>query len=157
MNRNFAFRSLLVIAVTAGVGMIPTAHAQGMMDGGMMMGGGMMGSRGNAAPAPGNGTADTGQALFQSHCAMCHTVAAGAGDRFGPNLHGLFGRKAGTGPSFSYSTAMRESGVVWNGTTLDHFLADPAKIIPGNRMPFAGLKDGADRQALVTYLERATR
>ncbi len=156
MNRNFVFRSLLVVALTAGAAMVPTAHAQGMMGGGMM-GGGMMGSRGNAAAAPGNGTADTGQALFQSHCAMCHTVAAGAGDRFGPNLHGLFGRKAGTAPGFAYSSAMTASDVVWNATTLDRFLADPAKVIPGNRMPFAGIKDGADRQALVAYLERATR
>jgi cytochrome c len=83
-------------------------------------------------------------------------LQAGLAGVSGPNLHGLFGRNAGTVPGFSYSTAMRESGVVWNERTLDLFVASPQTFIPGDIMSSLGLADTAARQRLIAYLKAAT-
>jgi cytochrome c len=59
---------------------------------------------------------------------------------------------AGTAPGFHYSDAMKESGIVWNAKMLDAYLESPQKVVPGNRMPYAGLEDPTDRADLVAYL-----
>jgi len=109
---------------------------------------------GLAAPASA-GDAARGEQKF-AECATCHSVAAGA-NGVGPSLFGLIGRKAGTVENFRYSPAMKRSGIVWTGQTLDAFLADPQKAVPANRMPYAGLTDASDRGDLVSYLEKATK
>jgi cytochrome c len=103
--------------------------------------------------------ADTqrGAGLFQSRCGICHTVQEGGPTKLGPNLHGLFGRHAGSLPGYNYSPAMRASGIVWGAQTLDVYLTDPHKDIPGDKMPFPGLPNKADRDDLISYLEQATR
>ncbi len=132
-----------------------TTVAQGMMGPGMMsqggMGPGMMQSP--VPPAPGAG----GAAIFRSQCAPCHSLQAGSSGLPGPNLHAVFGRKAGTTPGFNYSAAMRDSGVVWNERTLDQYIAAPQTFIPGDVMPFPGLADKTARQRLIGYLKAATR
>src|SRR3954453_2257277 len=84
------------------------------------------------APRPGD-AADiaAGQAVF-NRCKICHTVEAGGRNVVGPNLHGIFGRKAGTLENFAYSDAMRDSGVVWNDETLTNYLRDPKGFMPGD-------------------------
>jgi cytochrome c len=124
--------------------------AQGMMGQGMM-GPGMM--RTLTPPEPGA----TGNSIFRSQCSQCHTFKAGPSGLLGPSLHHLFGRKAGTVLSYSYSKPMRESGVVWNDTTLDQYIAAPQSYIPGTTMPYPGLADKTARQGLVTYLREATK
>jgi cytochrome c len=103
--------------------------------------------------------ADTqrGAGLFQSRCGICHTVQEGGPNKVGPNLHGLFGRHAGSLPGYNFSPAMRASGVVWSSQTLDAYLNDPHKNIPGDKMPFPGLPNKADRDDLISYLEQATQ
>ena len=64
----------------------------------------------------------------------------------------MFGRKAGTAPGFSYSTALKNAGHTWNEATLDKWLAAPAKEVPGTKMAFAGMPDEARRKALIEYL-----
>ena len=93
--------------------------------------------------------AEHGKTIFKT-CAACH--ATDHANRVGPGLEGIIGRKAGTVPSFSYSDAMKKSGIAWDAKTLDAYLESPQKVVPGNRMPYAGLKNPTDRTDLVAYL-----
>jgi cytochrome c len=79
-----------------------------------------------------------------------------AGHKQGPNLHGLFGRTAGTTEGYSYSTANKTSGVVWGEDTLFEYLLAPKKYIKGTKMVFAGIKSPDERKALIAYLKEAT-
>src|SRR5579862_4583502 len=97
------------------------------------------------------GDAHTGAALF-SRCSICHNNAKGAPNRIGPNLFGVVGRKAGTSPGFSYSTAMKNAGFVWTPAKLDAYLTSPQKVVPGNNMPFSGIADPKQRGDIVAYL-----
>ncbi|MCD6674372.1 MAG: cytochrome c family protein, partial [Burkholderiaceae bacterium] len=88
-----------------------------------------------AAPAP-VGDPAAGAKIY-TRCEACHALAY---DRTGPRHCGLIGRKAGSVPGFDYSDAMKRSGIVWNAKTLDRFLADPMKAVPGTTMGYAGVK-----------------
>lgn len=97
-----------------------------------------------------------GQKMF-AKCRICHTVSAGAPSTVGPNLHGVFGRKAGSLPGFDYSPAIKTSGVTWDAATLARYLRDPSGFIPGNRMAFPGIKDDSELAELIAYLKQATK
>lgn len=92
-----------------------------------------------------------GEAVY-ARCAACHSLAY---DRTGPHHCGLFGRHAGSVPGFDYSAAMKRSDIVWSAKTLDRFMANPAKAVPGTSMTYAGVPDGAERAALIAYLKQA--
>ena len=101
-----------------------------------------------------------GAELFQ-RCYACHSVVAGEDKLPGPNLRGVLGRRAGTLPGFRFSPAMIEAGaggLVWNRQTLDAFLTDPERMVPGTEMGLpAGLPAPADRRDVIDYLEEAGR
>ncbi len=106
-----------------------------------------------AGMARADGDAARGEKKFEE-CAACHKIEPGE-DNVGPSLHGVFGRKAGTLADFRYSPALKRSGITWTPQTLDTFLADPQKVVPANRMPYAGLAEASDRADLIAYLQKA--
>ena len=96
-----------------------------------------------------------GEKRFEE-CATCHTLERGV-NNVGPSLFGVFERKAGEIADFRYSPALKKSGIAWSPQTLDTFIADPQKQVPGNRMPYAGLPDAGERADLIAYLQKATK
>jgi cytochrome c len=102
-----------------------------------------------------DGDAARGEARFQD-CAACHKLEAGA-NNVGPSLHGIFSRKAGEIADFRYSPAIKRSGIVWTPETLDKFITDPQALVPGNRMPYAGMANASDRADLIAYLTKSSQ
>jgi len=95
---------------------------------------------------------EAGEIVFKKNCAVCHTLDAGK-NKIGPSLAGVVSRKAGSVPGFAYSAANKNSGDIWDEQTLDTYLTDPRKFMPGTKMVFAGLKNPEDRKALIEYLK----
>ncbi len=85
-------------------------------------------------------------------CASCHAVGPGASGAFGPQLNGLFGRRAGATADYAYSDAMKRSGIVWNDATLAAFLRAPHDVVPGTKMRFWGIGDEREIAALLAHL-----
>ena len=94
-----------------------------------------------------------GQKLFEE-CRACHAVERGP-QGVGPDLHGVFGRKAGALDEFRFSPALKRSGITWTPQALDAYVADPQKAIPQNRMPYAGMPEARDRADLIAYMREA--
>jgi cytochrome c len=101
------------------------------------------------------GDAARGEKKFED-CATCHSIERGV-NNVGPSLFGLFERKAGDVADFRYSPALKRSGIAWSAKTLEDFIADPQKLVPNNRMPYAGMPDAADRADLLAYLVRVLK
>jgi cytochrome c len=91
-----------------------------------------------------------GEKRFEE-CAPCHALEKDK-ETVGPSLHGVFGRKAGTASDFRFSPALKRSGIAWNESSIDSYIADPQGFIPGNRMPYAGIADAGARADLIAYL-----
>jgi cytochrome c len=107
-------------------------------------------------PAPYNtGDLDNGEAKF-AVCKSCHTLAAGGPDMTGPNLNGVFGRKADGKAGYAYSDAMKAQTFSWDAARLDTWLTDPKAMIPGTKMTFPGFKDPKDRIDVIAYLKAET-
>lgn len=106
-----------------------------------------------SATALANGDPVKGEEIYH-RCQGCHSIAR---NRIGPMHKGLFGRPAGSVPGFTYSDAMKNSGIVWNEQTLDQFLQGPRKMVPGTKMTYAGVADPQERADLIAYLKQATQ
>ena len=106
----------------------------------------------HAAPAAAltHGDPARGEAIY-TRCLACHAFAY---DRTGPRHCRLFGRRAGSLQGFAFSDAMRRSNLVWDARTLDRFLANPLKAVPGTAMGYAGIADRQERADLIAYLKR---
>lgn len=107
-------------------------------------------------PAPYNEASyEAGRRVF-AQCRSCHTIDEGAGNRIGPNLHGVFDREVGTAEGFNYSPALQNADFEWDADHLDHWLQNPQNFLPGNRMAFAGVPDATQRRDVIAYLMAET-
>jgi len=103
------------------------------------------------------GNAERGQRLFNQQCRACHTLEQGGASTTGPNLHGVFGRKAGTLAGYEFSDAMKNSGIVWDEATLVEYNRDPKAKVPDTKMVYPGLKQPGQLADLIAYLKQATQ
>jgi cytochrome c len=100
---------------------------------------------------------DRGAEVFRA-CVACHTLRAGEGNRAGPSLHHIFGRRIATLPGYNYSPALKNLDIVWTPETVAKlFELGPATFTPGTKMPEQRITSADDRAALVQFLEKATQ
>jgi cytochrome c len=100
---------------------------------------------------------DPGAQVFRA-CVACHTLNPSDGNRAGPSLHGLFGRRIASLPGYNYSEALQHLDIVWTPEAVAKlFEIGPAHYTPGTKMPEQRIGAPEDREALVKFLERATR
>ncbi|WP_379538764.1 c-type cytochrome [Novosphingobium tardum] len=106
-----------------------------------------------AAATPAVASAGMPPASF-GNCAICHQAAPDGQNGIGPNLWGVYGRKAATGP-YVYSQALQKSGLTWDDATLDAWIKSPLTLVPGTKMSFTGLADPAERAKIIAWLKTA--
>jgi cytochrome c len=100
---------------------------------------------------------DPGAEVFRA-CVACHTLKPDEGNRAGPTLHGLFGRRIATLPGYNFSEALRRLDIVWTPDTVARlFEIGPATFTPGTKMPEQRIGAPEKREALVKFLEQATK
>ena len=93
-----------------------------------------------------------GESVFKK-CMACHTIAPGAANGIGPNLHGVVGEGIGTGAGgFAFSDALKKHTGVWEWGSLYEWLKSPSTFAPGTKMTFAGLPNPQDRADVIAYL-----
>ena len=100
-------------------------------------------------------SATDGEKVFKK-CAACHSINQGGGNKIGPALWGVLGRKIGSISDYKYSKAMASHGKTWSFDEMNSFLIKPKDWIKGTKMSFAGLKNAKDRAAVILYMNENT-
>jgi cytochrome c len=95
-----------------------------------------------------NGDATHGKVLYQG-CEACHSIDE---NDLGPRHRGVVGRPAGSVADYSYSTALKNSGLIWDETMLDRWLTNPSALVPGTKM-FFKVDDPKARADIIAYLK----
>jgi cytochrome c len=101
---------------------------------------------------PASDAAGSGKVLFEKRCTGCHSLD---GDREGPRLRNVYGAKAGSTPTFKYSSALKSSNITWTDETLNKWLADPDSLVPDNDMEFHVPKPD-ERADIIRFLKAAS-
>jgi cytochrome c len=131
MEADMRYRFVLVIAILGAASPNAAAFAQSSID-------------------------QRGQRAF-GICAACHSLEPNR-NMTGPSLANLWNRQAGSLQSFDrYSDALKSSKVIWDDKSLDDWLKNPQRFIPGNHMTFAGINDARARADLLAFLKEATQ
>jgi cytochrome c len=100
---------------------------------------------------------DPGAQVFRA-CVACHTLLPDEGNKAGPSLAGIFGRKIATLPGYRYSEALKHMNIVWTPETVAKmFEVGPMTYTPGTKMPEQTIGSAEDRKALVEFLAKATK
>jgi cytochrome c len=97
--------------------------------------------------------AEAGGRVF-AQCRTCHQIGEGAKNGVGPQLNGLFGRKAGTVEGYAYSNAYKALDKVWSPENFTVYIKDPRGVTPGTKMVYPGLKDETQIKNLVAFLSQ---
>jgi len=102
-------------------------------------------------------TAAPGELQFARKCSLCHTLTSDGGNRAGPTLYKVFGRRVGTLPGYPYSEALKKADIIWSTKTIELlFGLGPDHYLPGTKMPLQRIADPKKREALIAYLKVAT-
>jgi cytochrome c len=101
---------------------------------------------------PATDAAGPGKVLFEKRCAGCHSLDQ---DREGPRLRNVYGAKAGSTPTFKYSSALKSSNITWTDESLNKWLADPDSLVPDNDMEFHVPKPD-ERADIIRFLKAAS-
>ncbi len=110
----------------------------------------------STADVPAELASERGAEVFRA-CTACHTLQRDAGNRAGPSLYHVFGRRIATAPGYSFSPALKQLDIVWNAETIAKlFEIGPSRYTPGTKMPDQRIENAADREALIRFLEKAT-
>jgi cytochrome c len=99
------------------------------------------------------GDVGSGEQIFKK-CVACHSIAKDEGNKIGPALYNVVGRKIGSVEDYKYSNALVEYGKEWNFEELNGFLEKPTAYIKGTKMAFAGLRKEEDRASIIKYLNQ---
>ena len=99
-----------------------------------------------------------GERQFSRKCSICHSLTDDGVRRAGPSLAGLFGRRAGTFPGYTYSTTVAEADIIWSETTIDRLFDEgPDHYLPGTKMPMQRITSPDDRADLIAFLRDNTK
>lgn len=109
-------------------------------------------SLGLASQAWADGDPKKGKRVYNK-CKTCHNLTK-TKNKIGPHLVGIFGRKAGSVEGYKYSSAMRNSGIVWDEKNMEAYITKPKEFLPGNKMTFAGLKKASQRADVMAYMKQ---
>ncbi len=105
-----------------------------------------------AEPTAAATTAAGGKPAAFAQCAACHAVEPGK-HGVGPSLAGVYGTKSGELAGYAFSDAMKSANLTWDDATLDAYLTNPMKMVPGTKMTFAGMPDAAKRKEIIEYMK----
>ena len=105
-----------------------------------------------AEPTVAATTAAGGKPAAFAQCAACHAVEPGK-HGVGPSLAGVYGTKSGELAGYAFSDAMKAANLTWDDATLDAYLTNPMKMVPGTKMTFAGMPDAAKRKEIIEYMK----
>ena len=97
------------------------------------------------------GDAVNGEKVF-NQCKVCHSIVEGK-NGVGPSLFRVVGRKSGSVAGYKYSDAIAKANISWDEKNLDAYIKDPKAVVPGGKMPFAGLKKDQDREDVIAFLK----
>ena len=94
-----------------------------------------------------------GEKVFKK-CSACHSIKSGGGNKIGPALYNVVGRKVGVLDDYKYSKALAEYEKNWSFEELNGFLLKPKDWIKGTKMAYAGLRKEKDRASVILYLNK---
>lgn len=97
------------------------------------------------------GDATAGQKQYEDNCQKCHRLQAGSNEK-GPQLLRVYGAKAGSLSDYEYTQALKNSNLTWTAQNIDHYIADPKKMVAGTRMRSEPINDPKVRQDIIAYL-----